>query len=363
MQQQVDINSPIFSLYIFEDKLIVGCGGGDKKFGLKNKIILFQIHQGYFGQSLSEENLDEIPEFIEGIPSKKIFCFNSKNKLYFYSIMKDNISFKKKYTLSLFPEKICLDCFKFNEDILATGSDKGSLKLFKINFIDDEIDSINELSSNENAHWGGIKKILFGFKNKIKFLITASVDGTCKIFNITDPKKNIQVISYFSFRQFLHEPANYFMRDLIYINDKNIAYTIQSPREGKSFLTKWDVSNINYIKPIHTIKISNVPCSSFDLSEDNKYLGITDREGRIFFVEANNLIITGWKQIEENMLKYCRFYKNYLITGSIANMLKINKIKSGFNSSLLTIILYLILFLGVCYYIYLKKNNLINEDD
>lgn len=360
MQQQIDINSPIFSLYFLEDKLLVGCGGGDKKFGVKNKIILYQVEQGYFGKSLLEENLDEIPEFIEGIPSKKIFCFNSKNKLYFYSISKDNKTFQKKYTLSVSPEDICLDCFKFNEDILAIGSDKGSLKLFKINFNENEIDSINELSSNENAHYGGIKKILFGSKNKIKFLITASVDGTCKIFNITEPSKSIQFISFFSFRQFLYEPANYFMRDLIYINDKNLAYTIQSPREGKSFLTKWDISNLNYVKPIQTIKISNVPCSSFDISENNKYLGITDREGRIFFVETNNMIITGWKKIEENMLKHCKFYKNYLITGSISNMLRINKIMSGFNSSLFKNILYFSIFLGICYYIYLKKNNLID---
>ena len=365
MQQQIDLKSPIFSLYILGDKLIVACGGGDKKFGVKNKIILYQLQQGYIGQNLIEENLDEIPEFIEGIQSKNIFAFCSQNKIHFYTISNDIKSFQKLYTLTLKPEDISLNCFKINENLLATGDDKGSLKLFEIVFNNNAINSINEINSNENAHWRGINKIAFGIRNKIKFLITASGDGTCKIFDITNPndKVPIKMISFFSFRQTLAEPANYFMRDLIYINEKNIAFTIQSPKEGKSFLTKWNVSNINFVNPIETLKISNVPCSSFDINENKNYLGITDREGRIFFVDSNNMKITGWKQIGEDMLKQSKFYKNYLVTGSIGYMLRINKLMTGFNSALFKYMFYLALFLGVCYYIYLKKNNLIKEED
>ena len=365
MQQQIDLKSPIFSLYILGDKLIVACGGGDKKFGVKNKIILYQLQQGYIGNNLIEENLDEIPEFIEGIQSKNIFCFCSQNKIHFYTISKDLKSFQKLYTLTINPSDISLNCFKIEGDLLATGDDKGSLKLFAINFNNNEINSIDELNSNENAHWRGINKISFCFRNNNKFLITASGDGTCKIFDITKPdeKYPIKNISFFSFRQSLSEAANYFMRDLIYINDKNIAFTIQSPKEGKSFLTKWDVSNVNFVRPIETIKISNVPCCSFDLNENKNYLGITDREGRIFFVDTKNMIITGWKQIGEDMLKQSKFYKNYLVTGSIGYMLRINKLMTGFNSTLFKYLFYLALLFGVCYYIYLKKNKLINEED
>ena len=359
MEQKIDLKSPIFSLYIIDDKIIVSCGGGDKKFGIKYKIILFQLNQGYFGQRLIEENLDEIPEFIEGIPSKKIFCFCSQNKINFYNISKDYKSFQKIYTFALEPKEISLNCFKIKENLLATGDDKGLLNLFNINFNIDEINSINEIASNKNAHLRGINKIEFCSKNKNNFLITASGDGTCKIFNITSPP--IQMVSFFSFRQSLAESANYFMRDLIYVKEKNLVYTIQSPKEGASFLTKWDLSNVNSVKPIHTIKISHVPCPSFDISDNKKYLGITDREGRIFFVDVNNMIITGWKRIGENMLKHCKFYKNYFVTGSIEYILAINKLKTGFNSSFFKFIFYASIFAGFCYYIYLKKNNLINE--
>lgn len=367
MEQEVDLKSPIFSLYILRDKLIVACGGGDKKFGVKNKIILYQLQKGYIGQNLIEENLDEIPEFIEGIQNKNIFSFCSQNKIHFYTISQDNKSFQKIYTLSINPEDISLNCFKIEENFLATGDDKGALKLFSINFNDNAINSINEISSNENAHWRGINKIAFRSKNKNMFLITASGDGTCKIFDINPTKTNnkilIKMVSFFCFRQSLSENANYFMRDLIYINEKNIAFTIQSPKEGKSFLTKWDISNINFIQPLETIEVSDVPCPSFDLSEDKNYLGITDRLGRIFFVDCKNMKITGWKQIGETMLKQSKFYKNYLVTGSIDYRLRINKMMTGFNSTLFKYMLYLTLFGGICYYIYLKKNNLIKEGD
>ena len=98
MEQKIDLKSTIFSLYIIDDKIIVACGGGHKKFGVKNKIILYQLYQGYFGQRLIEENLDEIPEFIEGIPSKKIFGFVPKIK-YSSIIFQMIIKHSKKYIL------------------------------------------------------------------------------------------------------------------------------------------------------------------------------------------------------------------------------------------------------------------------
>ena len=361
METEINVQSPIFSLYILDNKLLVACGGGDEKFGVKNKILLYQLHDGYFGEKLIEEKFDKIPEYIEGIPLKNIFSFCSLNKIYFYTISKDKKSFQKIYTLNINQEDISLNCFKISENYLATGDEKGSLKLFQIEFNNNQINNIKEIGSNPNAHLRGINKIAFGFKNNIKFLITASGDGTCKIFDISN-HSTIKSVSFFSFRQSLSEKSNYFMRDLIYINEKNLAYTIQSPKKGKGFLTKWDVSNINFVRPIETIEISGAPCTSFSLSENKKYLGITDNECRIIFVDAKNMEITGWDKIGDDMLRNSQFYGNYLITGSIGSHLRISKLKTGFKWTFFKYIFYLLIFLGVCYYIYLKKNNLINED-
>lgn len=363
MNQEIDIKSPIFSLFIIEDKLIVACGGGDKKFGIKNKIIIYKLHPGFIGETLIEKELDEIPEYIEGIPSKKIFSYISKNKIIFNAISNDNKSFKNIYTLIINPEDVLLNCFKIEGDLLATGGDNGALKLFKIIFNNNNISSINEIASNENAHYRNINKIVFSQRNEQKYLITASGDGTCKIFDISEPSGNqMKMTCFFSFRQSLSEPANYFMRDIIYIKEKHIAYTIQSPRNGNSFLTKWNLTNVNSAKPIQTIEVSNVPCTSFDLSGDQNYLGITDSEGQIIFVDTKNMMVSGKKKIGEEMLKHCKFYNDFLITGSIGYMLRINKLINSFKSICFHYIFYAVIFLGICFYLYLKKNKLLNDD-
>ena len=352
----------LFSIYSIEDKLIVASGGGDKKFGVKNKITLYQLGPGSISKALKEENFDQIPEFIEGIPSKKIFGICSKNKVIFYSLSGND--FQNIYTLTLNPEDISLTCFKIYEDMLATADDSGCLTLFKISFNNNQINSINEVGKNDNAHVRGINKIAFFVKNKNKFLLTASQDGTCKIFGIYESQeKPIKMNTYFCFRQFQYENSNYFMRDLIYVNKENIVYTLQSLAKGKTFLTKWDASNVNSVKPIETIMICNDPCFSFDIDESLSYLGIADSKGNIYFVDAKNMVLTGSKTIGENMLKDCRFYKNYLVTGNIGNELGINKLMTGFNFKLIRFLFYAALVFGIYYYIYLRKNNLIDVDN
>ena len=363
MQKSIDLKSPIFSINTIDDKLIVACGGGDKKFGVKNKILLYQLKSGYISEQLCEEDLgNETPIYIESIPTKKIFCFCTENEIIFYSLSKENNKFNKIYTFNLENAKSTFNCLKINEDLLAAGLDNGCLKLYKINFNNNQINSLTEISSNEDAHWKSINKIEFGKKNNINFLITASGDGTCKLFDITKQEKIIKMISKFSFRQFVSESSNYFMRDLIYDNQKKICYTLQSPLEGDSFLTKWDFNNLNFITPIQTIKICNVPCPSMAITNDKNYIGVTNRKGQIFFVDANNLNICGKKTVGQSMLKHCKFYGDNFITGSIDYMLYISKLSTGFNFGFLKYLYYVAMIAGIGYYIYLKKNNLLKED-
>jgi WD40 repeat protein len=361
MYSEIDIHSPVNSIYIIQDKLIVACGGGP---GLKNKLILYQLQPGYIGQKLNEIELEQTPKFIEGIPSKKIFGICCENQIIFYSISQDWKSFKITYTLSIEPKDSVLISFKINNNILAIGDIDGELKLFNITLTNNEIVSANQSGFIHNAHWRGINKIDFILKNNMKFLITASGDGNCKIFNITDLSKPIELLSNFSFRQSYSETANYCMNDLLLIPEQNIAYTIQSSKndkKAKSFLTKWDVSNVNLVQPLETINISNLPCSSLDLTENKKYLGITDVQGKIFFVKTNGLKICGGGTIGENQLKCCKFYNNYLVTGSVAYKLRIDKLKLGFNMDIFKYLLYVVIILGFYYYIHLKKNNLIDD--
>lgn len=365
MSKVIDLKSPIFSIYIIEDKIIVACGGGAAKFGVKNKLSLYKIESGLISDIIYQEELGEvIPEYIEGVPRKKIFGYCGGNKIIFYSLTKDGKKFLKLYTLDILPEKTQINCFKINDSLLAAGSEAGSLKLFKVDFLEDSINKIWELSSNEDAHWKSINKIDFIIRKSLKFLVTASGDGTCKIFDIPSKETTqpIKMISKISFRESLSEPANYFMRDIICLNDSFTIYTLQSPLSGRSFLTKWDSRNVNNIKPIKTIKVSDVPCPVFSLTKNRKYFGLTDSNGKIIFVNVQNMSIAGEKKIGEGMMKNCIFYQNYFITGSIDYKLTINKLISGTNTKIFSIMFYFSLILGALYYIYLKKNNLVNDE-
>ena len=80
MKNEIDIESPINSLYIIEDKLIVACGGGP---GLKNKLILYQLQLGNIGDILIDNIIEKTPKFIERIPVKKYLVYVVIIKLFF----------------------------------------------------------------------------------------------------------------------------------------------------------------------------------------------------------------------------------------------------------------------------------------
>ena len=69
MDSEIDIHSPVNSIYIIQDKLIVACGGGP---GLKNKLILYQLNLGNIGDILIDNIIEKTPKFIEGKILNKI---------------------------------------------------------------------------------------------------------------------------------------------------------------------------------------------------------------------------------------------------------------------------------------------------
>ena len=111
MKNEIDVESPINSLYIIEDKLIVACGGGP---GLKNKLILYQLQLGNIGDILIDNIIEKAPKFIERIPGKKIFGICCDNQIIFYSISQNWKSFNQIYTLDINQIDTILISFKIN---------------------------------------------------------------------------------------------------------------------------------------------------------------------------------------------------------------------------------------------------------
>ena len=348
----IELKSPIFALFIIDDILIVSSGGGNTKFGLKNKLLSFKVSNNGITQQIHEEDMgNDIATSICGLPLKKIFCISIANYTKFYTVS-SNGKFNSIHTLQTLNES--------NEDLFQTacsltnthlgiGTSNGIIKVYNVKFQNNEISSIDLLKENKNAHIRNINNMII-IPNK-KLLLTVSGDGSCKMFELT----TIQLLKKVSFRMNIQENSNYFMRDLAYDKYSNVIYTLQSPLRGKSFITKWNV--YKNLEPIETVEVSNVVCSSMTYSEDMGVLGVTDSEGGVLYVDAGkNMKVIKRLSIGENMIKCGGFYRGKFVSGSVDNFIRLNNAYEGSCCSFSTIVfLILICLFGYRVYdVYMK---------
>ena len=351
------LESPIFALYIIEDNIIVASGGGDKKFGVKNKLLLYNIKNGNISNPIFEKEMgNDIPIFITGIPEKKIFLTCVNNKTIFYLLSNNKFDeIHQIQTLDYYTEDIFQSCVSIKNNDMCTGSSTGELKHFAIRINNNKIESINLLSSNLNAHLKSINNLIIAIKGKYKYIITASGDGTCKVFDINTKEKIIKQITKFSFRVNINEPANYFMRDIIYDESNKYIFTLQSPLKGKTYVTKWSFNNVNNIIPIETMEICKGTGFSFSITNNKKLIGITNSEGEIFYIDCYNMKIISNSLIGENIIKCGMFYNDqFFITGSVDNILRSSIVNYG-GTNFIPILFKLIIFALICFDIYRKK--------
>ena len=351
------LQSPIFALYIIGNNIIVASGGGNIKFGVKNKLLLFNIKGGNLSEAIFEKEMgNDIPIFISGIPEKNIFLTCINNKTVFYLI--SNNKFEQIYefkSIETFSEDIFQSCVSIDKEDLCTGSSTGELKYYNIKINNNKIESINLISSNLNAHLRIINNLIIIKKEKYKFVVTASGDGTCKVFDIYSNNIKIKELSKFSFRETLTETANYFMRDILYDSNSENIFTLQSPLRGNTYLTKWSFKNVNLITPLKTVEICAATGFSCAMTNNKNLIGITNSEGSIIFVDCNEMKINSKISLGENMIKCGMFYQDqYYITGSIDNYLRSSVAKyNGFNY--FSFMFKFIIFGLICFDIYRRK--------
>ena len=351
------LESPIFALYIIEDNIIVASGGGDKKFGVKNKLILFNISNGKLSDPIFEKEMgNDIPMYLTGIPEKNIFlaCVNNKTIFYLLSNNKFN-EILQFQTIDNYSDEIFQSCVAINNNDMCIGTSTGELKHFAIRINNNQVDSINLLSSNLNAHLKSINNLTIAKSGKYKYIITASGDGKCKVFDINTKEKVLKEISKFSFRVKINEVANYFMRDIIYDEKNKYIYTLQSPFKGKTYVTKWSFNNVNNIIPIETMEICNGTGFSFSINENKNVIGITNSEGEIIFIDCYNMKIISKSLLGENIIKCGMFYNaQYFISGSVDNILRCSNVIYP-RKNYFSLIFKLIIFGLICLDIYRKK--------
>jgi WD40 repeat protein len=191
-------------------------------------------------------------------------------------------------------------------------------RLWKINYTSSGEFSLT-LIKDKTPHIKSINDIIFMNDNKL--LATVSSDGSCKIFEMP----SLNQLKKLTFRLDLNEKQNYSMRGLRYDEKNKILYTIQSPKRGGTFLTKWDAGK-NF-EPVSTILVSDTICTSIDYSEKYNLIGLGDCKGSLIYVDVSNQMdVVKEVFLSEITIKSVVFKNGNLISGTAENVLKLNYI-------------------------------------
>lgn len=159
-----ELDSPIFALTVLKDIVIVASGGGNKKYGVKNKLRSFKINGAYLSKELFSLDLENnVPFCIEMIEKHNIFVVCINNLSYIYKMNLSNGKFNEIFnfkTLSTFNEDIFQSCIKISDTYFISGSSTGELKLFEYNLNIDKITKFNQIAENLSAHLRIINNII-----------------------------------------------------------------------------------------------------------------------------------------------------------------------------------------------------------
>ena len=117
-----ELQSPIFALCIVKDILVVAVGGGNKKCGVKNKIISFKLTDSGFSEELLSLDLEnDVPCFLDPDESRSIFASCMNNFFLVYSLSQLDGNFKEIYkmeTMDNFDVDKYQSVIKIKDDIL-----------------------------------------------------------------------------------------------------------------------------------------------------------------------------------------------------------------------------------------------------
>lgn len=102
--------------------------------------------------------------------------------------------------------------------------------------------------------------------------------------------------------------------------------TLQSHLRSKCYISKWDLNKTLY--QTQTIIVSESGCSSMKYDQSGN-IGVTGVDGTLYFINGYNMSVDNKVKIGENMIKCGIFYKNFFISGSSDNYLRITGYSTG----------------------------------
>ncbi|CAM6098985.1 unnamed protein product [Calypogeia fissa] len=257
--------------------VVFGGGGGDRKNGVKNLLVLAHYDFGtdVLSEAISTSSTDDDPPYRLAVHpgSNEIVCSVSKDCRLFELRSDDGVklesSEKLRKPLRDVGEQNCL-VFSADGTRFATGGEDGHLRVF-------EWPSLELLLNEPNAHQS-VKDLDFSLDSSL--LASTGDSGPCRIWDIS----KASAVAVLTSDKGSNLGFCRFSRD----GTKSILY-ITLREGGKGLIGMWDT---NSWEKVGAKKLSDVPISAFSISPDGKFLAIGSSEGALSIVDAKRLAAT-----------------------------------------------------------------------
>ncbi|KAG6543925.1 hypothetical protein Mapa_014765 [Marchantia paleacea] len=256
--------------------VVFGGGGGDRKNGVKNKLLL--AHYAFAADVLSEAiytlSTDDDPPYRLAVHpgSNEIVCSVSKDcrlvELNTEEDLKLEVSKRVVQPLQDIGEQNCL-VFSGDGTRLATGGEDGHLRVF-------EWPSLELVMDQAGAHTA-VKDIDFSLDGSL--LVSTGDNGPCRVWDLSRASAVTSLTA--------NKGANLgFCR---FSRDGTKPFLFITMREGgKGVISIW---NSTTWKKSTSKRLSEYPISAFAISPDGRFLAIGTSEGDVKVLNAKNLAV------------------------------------------------------------------------
>jgi len=349
---------PIYDIEYLGGYMLVAGAGGGKKYGVRNYFMSFKVASNKIAKEPSGkvEYSTEIPYYIKGIPKNNtaVVCLSDSIIMYSLDINSGQLTELNKVKLLEFSSPdLYLTMFNFDDTYTyaACGNTDGLIKVYQVKNNTQLNVDLSPLTSKA-IHFDKVNDIQIIAKRN--FLITASMDCTCKISEI----KTLKVLRELTFKPTLKE-KNFIMRAAEYNHSSGFITTLQSPMRGESYVTKWSTSDFS---PTCTKKVSYNSCISMKRIGKNFIIGETS--GNVIHVDSGSLRVNSDKNFHQLATKSITgISKSHFFTSSPDQMITVHEVQNSplidFFFVLKSLILSFVVYLFVLRFKQLEDTNIV----
>ena len=278
---------PIWSLCLYKNWVLISGGGGGKKFGVKNMLM---IYKPYTMELLKEEDTEEeLLSSITTLPKKDILVAAITKDIQLFKIT-DDLKLIKLVRVSCEQTKN-LGMVRGNsvETMLISGGEEGYLRVWKVQ---------SEKSLQKSLDINTFSEITC-CDISLQFICAALKNKTCALYSVETGLK----LKSLQFGENISAPL---MVKSCYFSGSYLM-TLETGVRSASYLSKWKL--LPEVFPIDSVKICKGSASYLKLSRSGRYAGVGSSDGSVSIIDTNNLKILHHR-LEFDMPATCLDFNN-----------------------------------------------------